>query len=284
MIVLSNVVHHYGVRPILQGINLTIERGEVVAVVGPNGMGKSTLLGVMSGQLCPQIGQVAIDGLVRRRTIEEEQAVRRFTFFLPDQVWLPANRSGREYLLSVGRLYGVEEFRLMDHVQRLLELFELEEMADQAIRGYSSGQKKKIALSSALVSEARCLLLDEPFSGGLDPSGILAMKRVLQRHPRRREMTVVLTSPVPELIEEVANRVVVLKDGRVLAFETVEGIKRLTGGRGSLSDALERLIFPETTDKLDRYLQEERLSERIDRTFGGQSRDWQRLDSEAGGF
>jgi len=284
MIVLSNVVHHYGVRPILRGINLTIERGDVVAVVGPNGTGKSTLLGIMGGQLCPQIGQVAIDGLVRRRTIEEEQAIRRVTFFLPDYVWLPGDRSGREYLLSVGRLYGVEEFRLMDHVQRLLELFELEAMADQDLRSYSSGQKKKIALAAALVSEARYLLLDEPFSGGLDPSGILAMKRVLQRHPRRRDMTVVLTSPVPELIEEVANRVVVLKDGRVLVFETVEGIKRLTGGRGSLSDALERLIFPETIDKLDRYFQEERLPEWVDQTFNALPRDRQRLDSEAGGF
>jgi ABC-2 type transport system ATP-binding protein len=143
----------------------------------------------------------------------------------------------------------------MEHVDRLLELFELTEQGDQPIRGYSSGQKKKIALSSALVTEAPVLLLDEPFSGGLDPAGILALKRVFQRHPRRKEMTIVLTSPVPEIVEEIASRIVVLKDGEVMAFDTVEGLRRSTGRHGSLGDVLEKLMFPETTDRLARYFQ-----------------------------
>jgi ABC-type multidrug transport system ATPase subunit len=106
------------------------------------------------------------------------------------------------------------------------------------------------------VTECPVLLLDEPFSGGLDPSGLIALKRVLRMLVERKKATVVLTSPVPELIEEVADRVVILRDGEILAFETLEGLRRSTGVRGRLGSVLERLIFPETAQNLDHYLEE----------------------------
>jgi len=204
VIELLEVTQHYGVRPVLRGISLRIEHGEVVAIVGPNGMGKTTLLAVLAGVLSPQRGSVLIDGLRRRGSEEDELAIRKMTVYLPDQPWLPANRTGREFLLAVGRLYDVEEERLIDHAQQLLGLFELSEQGDSPIRTYSAGQKKKIALCSALVTEVPILLLDEPFSGGLDPGGLLTLKRIIQHHARRKVATIVLTSPVPELIEEIA--------------------------------------------------------------------------------
>src|SRR5438046_973140 len=84
VIELHNVTQHYGVRPVLRGINLRVERGEVVVVLGPNGMGKSTLLGVMAGVLAPQRGEVVIDGRVRRGSVEDELAIRKATVYLPD--------------------------------------------------------------------------------------------------------------------------------------------------------------------------------------------------------
>ena len=256
MIELEDVTQHYGVRPVLRGISLRIERGEVVVILGPNGMGKSTLLGVMAGVLAPQQGSVTIDGKRRRGSEEEELAIRKMTVFLPDQPWLPANRTGREFVLAVGRLYEVEEERLIDHTGQLLELFDLGEKADSPIRSYSAGQKKKIALCAAIVAERSVLLLDEPFSGGLDPSGILTLKRLIQFNTRSKKATIVLTSPVPELTEEIATRVIVVRDGEILAFDTLDGLQRLTGHRGSLGAVLERLIFPETTRKLETYLQD----------------------------
>ena len=93
------------------------------------------------------------------------------TVYLPDQPWLPAQRTAREFLLAVGRIYDVEDERLMEHVDQLLHLFDLSEQGDSPIRSLSAGQKKKVALCSALVAETPILLLDEPFSGGLDPAG-----------------------------------------------------------------------------------------------------------------
>jgi ABC-type multidrug transport system ATPase subunit len=256
VIELQDITQHYGVRPVLRGISLRIERGEVVVVLGPNGMGKSTLLGVMAGVLSPQKGSVLIDGLRRRGSEEEELAIRKMTVYLPDQPWLPGQRTAREFLLAVGRLYDVEEERLMEHVARLLDLFNLAEKGDSPIPSLSAGQLKKVALGSALVAETPLLLLDEPFSGGLDPAGILTLKRIMQHHARRKDRTIVLTSPVPELVEEIATRIIVLHDGEVIAFDTLDGLQRLTGHRGNLDEVLQRFVFPEASVKIESYLQE----------------------------
>jgi ABC-2 type transport system ATP-binding protein len=256
VIELVDITQHYGVRPVLRGINLRIERGEVVVILGPNGMGKTTLLGVMAGVLSPQKGEVFVDGLKRRGSEEEELAIRKMAVYLPDQPWLPAQRTAREFLLAVGRLYDVDVERLMGHVVQLLHLFDLTEQGDTPIRSLSAGQKKKVALCSALVSEAPILLLDEPFSGGLDPAGLMTLKRIIQHHARRKDATLVLTSPVPELVEEIATRIIVLHDGEILAFDTLDGLQRRTGHRGSLDEVLQRLVFPDTTQKLDTYFQE----------------------------
>jgi ABC-2 type transport system ATP-binding protein len=256
MIELIDVTQHYGVRPVLKRINLRVEARELVVIVGPNGMGKSTLLGVMGGALQPQHGQVVIDGHQRRSSVDDELAIRRRAVYLPDQPWIPPLRTGREFLLAVGQLYDVDMDRLMEHVDRLLDLFELSEQGDWRISSYSAGQKKKIALASALITEAPILLLDEPFSGGLDPSGLLALKRVLKRRVGDQGATVVLTSPVPEIVEEIADRIVILKNGEIAAFDTLDGLRRLTNCSGSLAEILERMLFPETTQKLEEYFRE----------------------------
>jgi ABC-2 type transport system ATP-binding protein len=256
MIRVVELTQHYGVRPVLRQVQMEIRSGELVIILGPNGMGKSTLLNVMAGVLSPQKGYVEIDGQRRRSSEEAELAVRRKTVFLPDHPWLPTNNSGREFLMAVGRLYDVDTERLLDHVDRLLRLFDLWAEGDWPIRSYSNGQKKKIAVCSVLVTDAPVMLLDEPFSGGLDPSGILALKRVLRHRVEKEGATVVMTTPVPELVEEMADRIAILRDGRIAAFDSADGLRRLTGCGGPLAEVLERLIHPQTLEQLRDYFQE----------------------------
>jgi len=253
MINLVNITQHYRIRPVLRQVNLTIEGGKLTALMGPNGMGKSTLLSVIAGVLSPQKGYVEIGGRRRRGSAEDERLIRKQTAYLPDHPWLPQNVTGREFLLAVGRIYEIDDDRLMDHIERLLKLFVLDKHADSPIRSYSNGQKKKIALCSALVTEASIMLLDEPFSGGLDPAGILALKRVLKRLAERPDVTVVMATPVPELVDELADRVVVIRDGEIIAHESPAGLRRLTGCDGSLQEVLERLISPQTLENIESY-------------------------------
>jgi ABC-type multidrug transport system ATPase subunit len=254
MIRAVDITQHYGVRPVLRDVNMEVQTGELVAILGPNGMGKSTLLSVLAGVLSPQRGIVEIDGLERRSSVDNELAIRRRTAFLPDRPWLPKNRTGREFLLGVGRLYEIDDDRLFDHVDRLLQLFELTREGEWPIRSYSSGQQKKIALCSALVTSAPNLLLDEPFAGGLDPSGIFALK--LRRLTESGQATVVMTTPVPELLEELATRIIVLRDGRIVAFDTPAGLRRQTQCSGPLAEVLERLVHSRTIENLRHYFRE----------------------------
>lgn len=255
MIRVENVTQHYSVKPVLQDINLEFYPGTRTAVIGPNGMGKTTLLSVLGGVLQPQRGFVEIDGMVRRSSMEAELEIRRRCVFLPDNCWLPKNRTGREYLLGVGALYDIDATRLIDHSIRLLRLFELGTLADAPIRTYSAGQRKKICLCSALITEAPILLLDEPFSGGLDPAGILALKYVLERLAVDEQRTIVVTTPVPELVQEIADRIIVVKQGRIVLDGTFEDLRRAAGGNGTLDDILERVIFPETMEYIEQYFE-----------------------------
>ena len=255
MITLSNIWHHYGIRPTLRDINLTVKPGELLCVMGPNGMGKSTLLSVIAGILAPIKGYVEINGLRRRSSIEHEKKIREQVIYLPDAPWLPINNTGREFILGVGRLYGVDEDRLFDHAQKLLNLFDLAEKGDRTISSYSTGQQKKIGLCSALITDAPIMILDEPFSGGLDSSGLLALQQVLKHLADRVDVTIVMAVPVPELVEGLADRIAIIQNGQILACDTIDGLRHAAGADGSLGEVLERLIHPDGPKNLENYFE-----------------------------
>src|SRR4030095_13588283 len=146
MIKILDVSHHYGVRPVLSHIDLEARSGELITIMGPNGVGKSTLLGIVAGLIAPAKGHVEINGLRRRESEEADLRIRKQLAFLPDHPWLPEFLTGREWLLAMGQLYDVDTEILMDHIGRALELFQLTEKGEAPIRTYSNGQKKKLAI------------------------------------------------------------------------------------------------------------------------------------------
>ncbi|MSR60456.1 MAG: ABC transporter ATP-binding protein [Planctomycetaceae bacterium] len=256
MINIVDLTQHYGVRPILSGVNLQVPTGTLAAILGPNGMGKSTLLAAVAGVLTPQKGYVEINGRRRKESVEAELEIRRQTVYLPDRPWLPAQRTGREFLLGVGKIYGISDEPLFDHINRVVRLFDLEALAHSPISSYSAGQQKKIALCSALVTRAEVLLLDEPFSGGLDPSGILALKSVLRRLTREHGATVLMTTPVPEIAADLADQLVILRDGAIAVAGSLDDLRQFADCEGDLSEVLERLVSPETLAHLEQYFAE----------------------------
>ena len=257
MIRVENLTHHYGIRPVLSDISMEIRTGELVVLLGPNGMGKTTLLGCLAGVLNPHRGHVEFDGVRRRQSVDDERELRKRIVYLPDNAWLPAEMPGREFLIAVGRLYGHDELHLFDHADRLLRLFHLEDKGDRAMTRYSTGQRKKIALASALITEAPCLLLDEPFSGGLDPAGIAALKEVLKRLADDEQVTIVMTTPVPEIVGELAHRIAIIRDGALAHYDTPEALRLAAGDDVTLDDALHALLYPDHADEVSNYFADE---------------------------
>jgi len=191
-----------------------VKPGELVAVMGPNGMGKTTLISLMAGVLCPIKGKIEINGRPRRHSVEEEIEIRKKVVFLPDNPYLPLRSTGREFLLATGMLYEVESFRLMEHIERLLPLFDLEEIADSPIRTYSAGQKKKIGLCSALVTEAPVMILDEPFSG-IDPITVFEAQEVI-RELKQRGLGILLTDHNVRDTLEITHRSYIINLGEIV--------------------------------------------------------------------
>jgi len=253
MIRVVDVSHHYGVRPVLSHINLEIPSGELVVLMGPNGAGKSTLLGIVAGLISPAKGHAEINGLRRRSSQESETQIRRQAVFLSDQPWLPEFKTGREWLMAIGELYDVEPERLMDHITRILALFQLTEKGESPIRTYSSGQKKKLAICGALVTEAPILILDEPFTGGLDPAAILSLGRVLKRLGDQRDKTIFMSSQIAEMIEPIAHRIAILEGTRIKAYDTLDGLRAATGCTGSFAEVVEKLVNPQTLEQIENY-------------------------------
>ncbi|HEU5125618.1 MAG TPA: ABC transporter ATP-binding protein [Verrucomicrobiae bacterium] len=253
MINVADVSHHYGIRPVLSHVNLHVPTGQLVAIMGPNGVGKSTLLGAIAGLISPAKGHVEINGLRRRSSEEVELRIRKMVAYLPDHPWLPEFMTAREWLLAVGQLYDVEADHLMDHIDRLFDLFQLADKGDSPIRTCSNGQKKKIAICGTLITEAPVLILDEPFTGGLDPSAILALRRVLKHLADRADVTVVMASQIPEMVEHLAHQIAIISGTRIVAFDTLDGLRAKTGCPGGLPEVFERIVHPQTLEHIENY-------------------------------
>ncbi len=251
MIAFENVWHHHGMKPTLRGVSFEAEAGKLTCLMGENGVGKTTLLRIAAGVTPCVEGQVRIGGRVRRSTLEAEREIRREVAYLPAEAWLPGGNTAREFLHATGLLHAVPERRLMHHAEQLLRVFHLD--GDQQITGCSTGQQKKVALAGAFVSDAPVLLLDEPLSGGLDTSGMLAAVRILEHLARESGRTVLMAVPVAELVERFADRVVLLASEGVVAEGTPAELLAMADA-ASLSEAVASLLHPGRGDEMRAYL------------------------------
>ncbi len=244
----------YNSKFILRDVSFSVNRAEIAVIAGVNGVGKSTLLAVVAGAASAARGTVSVFGYPRRTSVESERAARRMVVYLPDEAWLPRAMTIREYLGAAAALFDIATAEAIDRIDSLLELFSLTEAESQTLRSLSTGQRKKVGLCSALLADRDLLLLDEPFSGGLDPAGIAALRRVLLSRKSQRNQTVILTTPVAEIIAGLADRLLILRDGTLVHDLDQNTLRKEMTNGASSADALNALIFPDAEERIQRYL------------------------------
>jgi ABC-2 type transport system ATP-binding protein len=225
----------FGQKEAVAGINLEIEAGSLAGLVGPNGAGKTTSLSMMTGLLRPDVGQILISGL---NVWSDPPAAKAIIGVVPDQPWLFDRLSGAELLEYAGRLRGLPTTQARSRAAELLDVLDLTSDAKRLVADYSTGMRKKAALGCALIHNPSVLFLDEPLEG-VDPISADVIRRLLTRYTSSGS-TVLFSSHVMELVEQVCDHVSIIDKGTIVATGTTEQVR---GGK-SLQQAFVDLVGP----------------------------------------
>ena len=213
---IEGLVKHYGRVEAVRGIDLEVARGEVLGFLGPNGSGKTTTIRCLLGLLRPTAGRISAYGLDSQR---DGVALRHRIAYVPGELRLPERLSGMDLVTSLGRIRGGFAPDRRDHLAERLQLD-----LRRRLRDLSTGNRRKVALLLAFLADAEMLVLDEP-TNGLDPlmqHEFLA----LVREARARGTTVFLSSHVLSEVQRAADRVAVLRAGRVVAAGSVAELRQ----------------------------------------------------------
>ncbi|MGW6980358.1 ATP-binding cassette domain-containing protein [Streptomyces sp. NPDC054932] len=222
----EGLVKRYGAHRALDGVDLAVPAGQVLGLLGPNGAGKTTTVRVLATLLRPDAGRARVFGY---DVVKEPHEVRRCIALTGQFASVDGDISGRENLYLIARLLGVPARRARAQATEMLERFRLDEVAGKLAREYSGGMRRRLDLAASLMGEPRLIYLDEPTTG-LDPHS----RNELWATVKERALagsTVLLTTQYMEEAEALADSVVVVDKGRVVAAGTASELRARVGGR-----------------------------------------------------
>jgi len=225
MIQLMDVTKRYDDTIAVENLNLQIDHGEIVGLLGHNGAGKSTTLKMIAGLVEPSSGHIQVMGHdMQKENIE----VKQQTGYLPEESSLYEAMTARQYLLFFSELYQMPRQKALARIDQLLDSLGLVEK-NKLTGEFSKGMKRKTAIARALLHDPELLILDEP-SSGLDPLTSFFIINYLKTL-KREGKTIVLSAHNLFHMESICDRVGIIKNGKLLIFDTMEVIRSRLGRR-----------------------------------------------------
>ncbi len=225
MIQLNNIVKKFGSFTAVDNLTLRIPKGQFFGFLGPNGAGKTTTIKVLTGLYQPTSGTCLING---HDIYRDPVPAKRSFGYVPDQPYLYDKLTGREFLFFIGGLFGFPPDVLKHKIAECVGVFELERFVDKRAEEYSQGMRQRIVLSSALLHDPAVLIIDEPLVG-LDPRSARLVKDTLKQKTRAG-MTIFMSTHLLEIVEELCDRIAIIKEGRLI-YEEVRGDSDAFNGR-----------------------------------------------------
>jgi ABC-2 type transport system ATP-binding protein len=220
MLEARNLAKTFGRVVAVDGVSLTVASGQLLGLLGPNGAGKTTTVSMLAGLLGPDRGEVRVDG---HRLAGDADPAKRRIGLVPQEIALYEELSARDNLRFFGGLYGMRGARLQRAMASALELVGLADRAHERVVTYSGGMKRRLNLAAGLLHDPDVLLLDEP-TAGVDPQSRHAIFENLQAL-KARGTAILYTTHYMEEAERLSDRIVVMDHGRVIAENTLAGLR-----------------------------------------------------------
>jgi len=240
MIEVSQLKKFFGAVKAVNGVTFSAPDGKITGLLGPNGAGKSTTLRMLYTMLKPDSGTARIDG---KDVVADSLAVRKTIGVLPHGAGIYERLTGRENVRYFGRLNGMSEATALERrIDELAEMLEMNEFIDRRTKGFSQGQKTKVALARALVHKPKNVLLDEP-TNGLDVMATRGLREVIKRL-KDAGHCVLFSSHVMQEVAALCDEIVIVAQGKVAASGSPDRLRENTGEQ-NLEDAFVKAIGSE---------------------------------------
>jgi ABC-2 type transport system ATP-binding protein len=224
MLSVQGLHKQFGEFSAVDGISFEIAPGELIGLIGPNGAGKSTTVKMIAGLLHPSSGEISVDGhVVEPGSVKSKQVLG----YVPDDPAIWPGLTGAEFLHLTGALYGLSPREREKSMSPLIQAFGLEEIAGLPFDGYSRGNRQKFSLVAGLMHKPKLLLVDEPIVG-LDPASISIAKDMLSDFAKQGGAVLLVSHTLP-VVEELADRILLMQGGRIRAQGDLHALRQQAG-------------------------------------------------------
>ncbi len=236
MISVTGLHKSFGEVKAVDGISFDAQDGRITGLLGPNGAGKSTTLRVLYTVLKPDSGSATIDGV---DVVTQDLEARRRIGTLPHSAGLYPHLTARENIAYYAALYDMPPERVEVRIEQVIAQLDISDFADRRTKGFSQGQRTKVALARALVHEPQNVILDEP-SNGLDVMATRSLRDSI-RELKAAGKCILFSSHVMQEVAHLCDEIVIIAEGKVAIHDSAEGICRRTGC-DDLEDAFVKAI------------------------------------------